>query len=146
MGFSKQWKQMFGFHPCEKRDARAYYVNHLIKHKLYKRTLFLFLAVGLCILNICQVSKTFFSNKEASQKSFHKQIKDPTSVCVTFQEKLRQIWDQFFSIFLWRLSCLGLGSVPVPYSMSKCFCEQSSLQQQSTVLSCTFTTVQTVLQ
>lgn len=118
------------------------YRHHLIEHKLYKRTLFLFFVFfggGLGILNIYEQtlgSKAFVfltkkplkcaSSKQAKKR---KRKKDPGSVCGTFKRSLGEIWDQQYSMMFVCPVWTGVCSSSLQY-FSKCFHQQSALQQR----------------
>lgn len=89
---------------------------------------------GLRILNICEQTLVSKNICVSQRRSISKvlpasKIKDPRSVCETFRRSSVRSGISL-TVSHYDVCLSGLGSVPVPYSMSKCFCQQSGLQQQ----------------
>lgn len=139
VNFSKQWKQTVIF-THEKMGCQGF-LCHLIEHKLYKTTLFQVFVGGF--LHDCEhtlVTETMcFSQRSISKNASSKQMKIP-GLFMRYSCRSRISFKTVSCYDVGPLS--GLGSVPVPYSMSKCFCLQGGFSQQHPQdFSCTSTNV-----
>lgn len=139
VNFSKQWKQTVIF-THEKMGCQGF-LCHLIEHKLYKTTLFQVFVGGF--LHDCEhtlVTETMcFSQRSISKNASSEQMKIP-GLFMRYSCRSRISFKTVSCYDVGPLS--GLGSVPVPYSMSKCFCLQGGFSQQHPQdFSCTSTNV-----